>query len=345
MSSTLAELARQFELELSGQADLEIKGVCTLTPGLAGHIGFLANPRYRAQLAQTQASAVILSAEDAQHHQGNVLIARDPYLAFARIASSFAPAEVFEAGVHPSASIAVDAEIASSACVAANAVIEAGAILGEHSYVGPGCYIGRSVRIGDACRLEANVYLGDRVVLGQRVRVNPGAVIGSRGFGLARGPQGWEEVPQMGTVRIGSDVEIGANTSIDRGAIEDTVIGNGAKLDNQIQVAHNVHIGEHTAIAACVGIAGSTRIGARCLIGGGAGISGHLQIGDDVMIMGFSMVSKSLSGPGQFGSAYPAIAAGEWRKQYARVRRLEKLEQRLAALERQAQTNKDGEED
>lgn len=339
--TTLAALAERHGLQLQGDGDVVIRGVCTLSPGVTGHLGFLANPRYQDQLRTSAASAVVLSAADAQGFDGAALIAKDPYLAFARIAAGFAPAEAFEAGVHPTAVVDSTAQVDASASIAAHAVIGARSCIGAGTHVGPGCTVGSDVRIGRQCRLEARAYLGDRVVIGDRVRINPGAVLGSRGFGLARGPQGWEEVPQMGGVRIGSDVEIGANTSIDRGAIEDTVIGNGVKLDNQIQIAHNVQIGDFTAIAACVGIAGSTRIGARCLIGGGAGISGHLRIGDDVMVMAFTMVTKSLDGPGQFGSAYPAIPATEWRKQIARVRRIEKLEARIARMEQQARVAPD----
>ena len=335
VQTTLAALAQRHGLEIKGDGATVIKGVCTLTPGLPEHLGFLANPRYQDQLRSSAASAVVLSAADASGFSGNALIAKDPYLSFARIAASFAPAEAFSAGVHPSAVVDPSAVIDPTASVAAHAVIGARSEVGAGTHIGPGCTIGSHVVIGPQCRLEARVYLGDRVQIGTRVRINPGAVLGSRGFGLARGPEGWEEVPQIGSVRVGNDVEIGANTTIDRGAIEDTVIGNGVKLDNQIQIAHNVQIGDFTAIAACVGIAGSSRIGARCLIGGGAGISGHLKIGDDVMVMAFTMVTKSLDGPGQYGSAYPAIPGGEWRKQIARVRRLDKLDSRVASLEKQ----------
>lgn len=341
VQTTLAALAERHGLQVQGDGDTIIKGVCTLTPGLPGHLGFLANPRYQDQLRSSAASAVVLSAADAASYDGNALLAKDPYLSFARIAAGFAPAESFSVGIHPTAVIDPSATVDPSASVAAHAVIGARSRIGAGSHVGAGCAIGDDVQLGQGCRLEARVYLGDRVQLGDRVRVNPGAVIGSRGFGLARGPEGWEEVPQIGGVRIGNDVEIGANSTIDRGAIEDTVIGNGVKLDNQIQIAHNVQIGDFTAIAACVGIAGSSRIGARCLIGGGAGISGHLTIGDDVMVMAFTMVTKSLEGPGQFGSAYPAIPGSEWRKQIARVRRLDKLESRVGQLEKRSRSAQD----
>ncbi|MBI3171902.1 MAG: UDP-3-O-(3-hydroxymyristoyl)glucosamine N-acyltransferase, partial [Hydrocarboniphaga effusa] len=331
--ATLGELAGRFSLELKGDPALEIRGVCTLDPGEPGGLSFLANPRYRGQLAQTQAAAVILGQADARSFRGNALIAKDPYLAYARIAALFDPGDKFTAGVHPSAVIAEGVKIPATSHVGALCVVEQGAQVGAKVFIGPGCTIGPQARIGEGSRLEARVHVGERVQIGQRARIQPGAVIGSRGFGLARGPKGWEEVPQLGSVKLGDDVEVGANTTIDRGAIGDTVLEDGVKLDNQIQVAHNVRIGAHTEVAACVGIAGSTRIGARCMIGGGAGISGHLDIGDDVVILGWTMVTRSLPGPGQYGSGMPAQPAREWRRSIARLRRLGSLEQRLGAIE------------
>ena len=297
MPLTLGELAQRFkagmpELEVAGDPATKIHGVCTLAPGEPGCLAFLANPRFRAQLAGTRAAAVVLSKRDAAGHTGNALIAKDPYLAFARIAASFDRSGDFTPGVHPSAVVAPGVAIPASSHVGACAVVEAGATIGASTYVGPNCVVGRDARIGDHSRLEGRVFVGDRVQVGKRCRLNAGAVLGSRGFGLARGPAGWEEVPQTGTVILGDDVEVGANTTIDRGALGDTVIENGVKLDNLIQVAHNVRIGAHTAIAAMSGVAGSARIGARCMIGGCSCINGHIEICDDVIIIGFSMVTK-----------------------------------------------------
>jgi UDP-3-O-[3-hydroxymyristoyl] glucosamine N-acyltransferase len=330
--ATLGDLARRFSLELAGDAAVEIRGICTLSPGEPGGLSFLANPRYRPQLAQTRAAAVVLGPADARNFRGNALIAKDPYLAYARIAALFDSSGEFTPGVHPSAVIAPGVVIPADSHVGALSVVEQGAQLGAKVFIGPGCIIGRQACIGDGGRLEARVHVGERVQIGRRVRIQPGAVIGSRGFGLARGPQGWEEVPQLGSVKLGDDVEVGANTTIDRGAIGDTVLENGVKLDNQIQIAHNVHIGAHTAIAACVGIAGSTRIGARCMIGGCTCINGHIEVADGVMILGFSMVLKTIAEPGQYGGI-PARPAREWRREIARVHRLGGLEERLAAIE------------
>lgn len=341
MAPTLGELAQRFragmpELEVAGEPATVIRGVCTLSPGEPGCLAFLANPRYRPQLAATKAAAVVLGKRDAAGYTGNALIAKDPYLAFARIAASFDKSGEFTPGVHPSAAVAPGVAIPASSCVGACAVIEAGATIGASVYVGPNSVVGRNASIGDHSRLEGRVFVGERVQVGKRCRLNAGAVLGSRGFGLARGPAGWEEVPQTGTVILGDDVEVGANTTIDRGALGDTVIGNGVKLDNLIQIAHNVQIGAHTAIAAMSGIAGSARIGARCMIGGCSCINGHIEIADDVIIIGFSMVTKSITEKGQYGSGFPAQPAREWRRGVAGVRRLGHMEARLSELERRA---------
>ena len=337
---TLGELARRFraglpELEVAGDPDTAIHGVCTLSPGEPGCLGFLANPRYRAQLAATKASAVVLSPRDAAGYGGNALIAKDPYLAFARIAAAFDRSREFDPGVHARAVIAPGVTIPASTHVGAGTVIESGAQVGANVFIGPNCVIGRDAAIGEGSRIEGSVFVGERVRVGRRARLGPGAVLGSRGFGLARGPAGWEEVPQTGTVVLGDDVEVGAGTTIDRGALGDTVLEDGVKLDNLIQIAHNVRIGAHTVMAAQCAIAGSARIGARCMIGGGTGINGHIEIADDVVIIGFSMVTKSLE-KGQYGSSYPVRPARQWRRDVANVRRLGLMEERLAELERRA---------
>ncbi|HUS23870.1 MAG TPA: UDP-3-O-(3-hydroxymyristoyl)glucosamine N-acyltransferase [Candidatus Binatia bacterium] len=332
---TLGELAQRFGLELPGDPAVAVDGVCGIDPGQPGKLTFLANPRLRDKLAGTRAAAVIVGKADAARYAGPKLVARDPYLAFARVAALFDRSSEFLPGVHASAQVAPGVHVPASAHVGAAAVIEAGARVGESVFVGPGSIVGRDAVLGDGTRLDARVVIGERVQLGKRVRINPGAVIGSRGFGLARGPKGWEEVPQLGSVRIGDDVEVGANTTIDRGAVDDTVLEDGVKLDNLIQIAHNVRIGAHTAIAGCTGVAGSTRIGARCMIGGASTINGHIDIGDDVIVMGFTTVTKSLAGPGQYASSMWSVeTAREWRRITARVRRLGRTEERLAALEK-----------
>ncbi|MGQ0503466.1 MAG: UDP-3-O-(3-hydroxymyristoyl)glucosamine N-acyltransferase [Panacagrimonas sp.] len=330
---TLGDLAVRFGLELRGDAQTVVDGVCALAPGRVGGLSYLAGTKYRALLESTLSTAVIVGPREAASLPRAGLIAPNPELAYARIAALFDPDLAVSPGIHPSACIAPTALIGERVFVGANAVIDDGAVLGADSYIGPGCVVGRNAHIGEGTRLVAQVHVGSRVRLGRRCRIEPGAVIGSRGFGNARGPDGWEAIPQLGSVVVGDDVEIGANTCIDRGTINDTVIGNGVRLDNLIQVAHNCSIGEHTAIAACTGMAGSTRIGARCMIAGAVGIGGHLEIVDDVVILGMAMVTKSLPAKGVYGSGVPVATAKEWHKQIARMRRLDVTEARLRALE------------
>lgn len=330
----LAELSERFDLTLQGDADCRVHGVCTLNPGEEGRIGFLANPRYRPQLQDTRASAVILSARDAETCAGNALVARDPYLAFARIAQLFVPeARGFGARRHASAVIHPEAELAEDVVLGPHCTVGAGSRLESGVQLGANCVVGADVHLGKGSELVGSVHIGDRTRIGANCRLHPGAVIGARGFGLARGPDGWEEVPQLGRVVIGDNVEIGANSAIDRGAIEDTVIAEGVKIDNLVQIAHNVHIGTHTAVAGCAAIAGSTHIGANCLIGGGVGINGHIRICDGVVILGFSMVTHSIEKPGQYGSGWPLEPARVWHGQLKRLRRLQRLESRVASLE------------
>ena len=332
-TTTLAALAERHGLELRGDGAVVIEGVCSLLPGKPGHLGFFANSKLRKQLSDTRAAAVILSARDVTGYVGNALVSTDTALAFGRIAREFDRAEEFVVGRHASATIDPSAQIGEGCGIAAGAVIEADAAIGAGSYIGPNCVVRRGAAIGAGSRLEANVYIGPECVLGARARLLPGAVIGGRGFGLAPSPTGWIEVPQLGRVIIGDDVEIGANTTIDRGALDDTVIEDGVKLDNQIQIAHNCRIGARTAIAACVGIAGSTKIGSNCMIGGASVIGGHIQITDNVLLFGYAMVTKSITAPGQYGSGIPAQPAREWRREVARIRRLPKVDERLAAIE------------
>lgn len=332
-SCTLGALAERHGLELRGDPSALIEGVCALAPGQPGRLGFCADPKLRRQLASSKAAAIVLSDRDAASFSGNALIATDPAVAFAGIAREFDRAEAFAAVIHPAASVDPAAQIGEGCGVAPGAVIEADAVIGAGSYIGPNCVVGRAAVIGAGSRLEANVYIAPDTRIGMRARVLPGAVIGGRGFGLARTKAGWIEVPQLGRVVIGNDVEVGANTTIDRGALDDTVIEDGVKLDNQIQVAHNCRIGAGTAIAACVGIAGSTTIGRHCLIGGAAVIGGHIEIADNVLLFGHAMVTKSITVSGQYGSGIPAQPAREWRREVARIRRLPRLDARLAALE------------
>lgn len=317
-----------------------IDRVDTLLHASEGAISFLANNKYRKHLATTRASAVILAPEFLAECSTNALVSDNPYLTYAHVAALLSPEAKFAAGRHPSSVVAVSAHVAADAWIGPAAIIEDGAVIGPGSYVGPGCIVGRDSQLGEGCCLVANVTICHGVQIGDRVLIHPGAVIGSDGFGLANDQGRWIKVPQLGGVRIGDDVEIGANTTIDRGAVDDTVLENGVKLDNQIQVAHNVHIGENTAIAACVGIAGSTRIGRNCTLAGGVGVVGHLEIGDNVHFSAQTLVTRSFTEPGYYSGNLPAVPNSIWRRTIARIRRLEDMARSLSKLERRLGTGK-----
>jgi UDP-3-O-[3-hydroxymyristoyl] glucosamine N-acyltransferase len=320
---TLGELAVRFGLGLKGEPGLVIARVATLSHADAGSLSFLANTRYRRQMQTTRATAVLVGPENAADCPVAALIDPNPYLAYARIADLLHPQAHHAAGIHPSAVVSAGARIAASACIAPLAVIEDDVEIGERAFVGPGCIVQRGAQIGADSRLVARVTVYAAVRIGRRCIVHAGAVIGADGFGFAPDAGTWVKVPQVGSVQIGDDVEIGANTTIDRGAIDDTVVEHGVKLDNQIQVGHNVTIGAHTAIAGCVGISGSTTIGKRCMIGGGVGISGHLTIADDVVVTGCSLVSASIRHAGSYSSGMPTVETRLWRRMVAHLRRLD----------------------
>ncbi len=333
MSFQLGELARVAESELHGDTGLEITGVASLERATTGEIAFLANPKYRKYLTATKASAVILSKQYLPECKVAAIVAADPYLAYARISSYMFPPPEQQPGRHESAVIAANAAVDPTAWIGAGVVVEEGAQIGAGVFVGPGSVIGSNVKLGSDSRLIANVTLCAGVTLGERVLLHPGVVIGSDGFGLANSDGAWVKVPQLGSVVIGDDVEVGANTTIDRGALNDTVLERGVKLDNQIQIAHNVWIGEDTAIAGCVGIAGSTRIGRRCTIGGGVGIVGHLDIPDDTHFTAQTLVTRSPKSAGHYSGNLPAVAGREWQKSVAHIRHLDDIVKRLKALE------------
>lgn len=324
MSCTLGEIASHIGAELRGDAECRIYGVAAIHDAKPGDITFLANRRYARFLKTTRASAVILSADDASVCPVHALITGNPYLGYARAARLLFPDPVPVAGIHADATVAPGAIVDATACIGPRAVVGDRAQIGARAWIGPGCVIAEDVTIGDDTYLVANVTVCARVVLGKRVLVYPGAVIGADGFGYAEAEGGvWVKIPQLGTVRIGDDVEIGANTTIDRGALGDTEIEEGVKIDNQVQIGHNVRIGAHTAIAGCVGIAGSAQIGKRCRIGGGCGIGGHLEIADDVYITGMSAVSNSIKTAGIYSSGITVTDTRTWRRNLARFHRLD----------------------
>jgi UDP-3-O-[3-hydroxymyristoyl] glucosamine N-acyltransferase len=318
---SLGELAVRFGLELRGDPAARVSSVATLAQARPGALAFLANSRYRRHLAGTAATAVILGPGDADQCPVAALVDSNPYRAYAQIAALLHPPAPAEAGIHASALVAADARVAASAAIGPFCVVAAGAELGERVQVAAGCTILAGARIGDDTRLMPQVTVYPAVRIGKRCLLHAGAVVGADGFGFAPDEGAWLKVPQVGGVRIGDDVEIGANTTVDRGAIGDTVLEDGVKLDNQIQVGHNVSIGAHTAIAACTGISGSTSIGRRCMIGGMVGFAGHLTIADDVSVTGCSLVSASIRESGSYSSGMPTVQTRAWRRMVAHLRR------------------------
>jgi UDP-3-O-[3-hydroxymyristoyl] glucosamine N-acyltransferase len=331
---TLGDLAERVGGEVSGDGSCIIDGVATLKEARPGDISFLSDSRFAKYLASTSASAVILRKEDSDTCPVSTLVVTDPYVTYAHVAQLLYPPNAFHSGVHPSAVVDSTATIHESSWIGPHVTIGAGCKIAANVFIGPGCVIGDNVVIGDNCRLisAAVIYSGTRI--GKRSIIHAGVVIGSDGFGFANDKGTWIKIPQLGGVLIGDDVEVGANTTIDRGAIKDTVIEDGVKLDNQIQIAHNVHIGAHTAIAGCTGIAGSTVIGKRCAIGGGVGISGHLNIVDDVHITGTTFVSKSITKPGVYSSGVPVETNQQWRKNFVRMKQLDDMARRIRELEK-----------
>jgi UDP-3-O-[3-hydroxymyristoyl] glucosamine N-acyltransferase len=345
MGATLGELAVRFGCELRGDPDVRIETVGTLPGAGPGALAFFVNPRLRGELARTRAAAVVLAAGSAAACPVPVLVSSQPHATFARIATLLHPPRIAPAGIHPSAVVSRGASVAASASVGPLAVVEDGARVGERAQVGPGCLVGAGVVVGDDVVLVARVTLCHGVSIGARSVLHPGAVIGADGFGFAPEGPSWVKVPQVGSVRIGEDVEIGANSTVDRGAIEDTVIAEGVKIDNQVQVGHNVRIGAHTAIAGCVGIAGSATIGARCQLAGQVGVAGHLSICDDVVLTARALVVGDITEPGVYASAVPVEKFADWRRILARLKRLDTLARKVNALDRRGGGGRDDEDD
>lgn len=329
-------LAERFGLALRG-ADRTVTGVATLARATPEQLGFLANPRYRPQLATTRAGVVVLREADAASRAGTVLLASNPYVAFAKIAALFDPGREFAIGIHPTATVELSATVDPGASIGAHASVGPRSRIAAGAVVGPGCVVGADCEIGEDCHLVARVTLVTRVRLGRRVLIHPGAVLGADGFGLAMDAGRWIKVPQLGGVVIGDDCEIGANTTIDRGALEDTVLEEDVRLDNQIQIGHNVHIGAHTAMAGCSAVAGSARIGRRCLIGGGAGVLGHLELCDGVVVTAMSLVTHSIHVPGEYSSGTPLMDNRSWRKSAARFRQLDRIARGIAGAAKESE--------
>jgi UDP-3-O-[3-hydroxymyristoyl] glucosamine N-acyltransferase len=332
-------------VELHGDAGLSITRIGPLDSATPGTLSFLANPRYRQQLLQTRATAVIVSPDALQDAlaRGAALCCADPYLCFARATQWWAARTraAVVPGIQPSAVVHADAQVDPSASVGACAVIEAGAtvhagaVIGAHGFVGAGASVGTDTRLAPRVVLAAACHIGARGI------VHSGVVIGADGFGFAPHQGRWEKIEQLGGVRIGDDVEIGANSCVDRGALDDTVIAEGVKIDNLVQIAHNVRIGAHTAIAGCVAIAGSTTVGAHCTLAGASRLVGHITLVDHVHVSATTLVSRSILKPGRYSGAFPFDDNAAWEKNAATLRQLHGLRERLRALERALEAGPD----
>lgn len=331
---TLADLAARFGGRVvgDGAAGITVTGLAPLERADGSQLAFLANARHADKLAACQAAAIVLPEKTPDLTDRPRILTRDPYLFYARAMQLFHPPTRPAPGIHPRAS--VDCEVPACASIGAGAVLAQGVRLGKNVIIGPNCVLGEGVEIGDDTCLHANVTIYPGCTIGARCILHSGAVIGADGFGFARDRDGsWVKIPQIGGVRIGNDVEIGANTTIDRGALNDTVLADGVKIDNLVQIAHNVQIGEHTAMAGCAGVAGSAKIGARCMIGGQAGISGHLEICDDTIVSAWSLISKSIHQPGVYTASLPQQTHKDWSANFSHLRHLGTLAKRVRALE------------
>lgn len=330
----LEEIVARLGGSLRGDGRLNVNGVGALASAGPDELSFLANPRYRMQLDTTRAGCVILRDQDAKACPTACIVTEDPYVYYARAAQLIVPAIPTRPGIHPEATVGASARVDPGAWIGPRAVVGEGAIIEAGAFVGPGCILDEDVEIGAHTRLLAGVTVLARARIGSGCTIHPGVVIGGDGFGIAWDGEIWIKVPQLGSVRIGDNVEIGANTTIDRGAIEDTIIEEGVKLDNLIQVGHNVRIGAHTVIAACTGISGTTTIGSKCQIGGQVGFAGHLTIADGTIVTGKTFVNHSIHRAGRYSGALPMEESERWRMNSARFSFLNELARRIARVER-----------
>ena len=332
---TLNELAAQIGAAVIGDGEQRITGFATLHEANPSDITFLANPSYLRFLGETRAGAVILKPEHAEACPTAALVLKDPYLGYATLSHRFDPRPDPEhPSIHPSAVVAESAIIGEGVTIGPGAHIEAHVHIDSGVFIGAGVSVGAGCIIGADSRLYPNVTLYHGVTLGARCIVHSGAVIGGDGFGFAFNGRGWTKIAQIGGVRVGNDVEVGSCTSIDRGALGDTLIGNDVKIDSQVQIAHNVQIGDGSALAGCVGIAGSTKVGRGCLLGGGVGLAGHLEIADGVQITGMSLVTNSILEKGIYSSGTGAMPNALWRKNAVRFKQLDALARRITQLEK-----------
>ena len=331
---SLEELADRLDLGFSGESQRRITGLASLAEADSGQLAFLASSKHLPQLAGTRAGAVILHPEFVEQCPTGCLITETPYLAYARASQLFDRSPQPQSGVHSTAVVSVDAQVHDSASVGPHAIIEAGAVVSADVRIGAGVYLGHDSRLGTGTCIHPNAVISHNVTMGEGCVIHSQAVLGADGFGFAPGPGGWEKICQLGGVRIGDRVEIGACTTVDRGALEHTVIEDGAIIDNLVQIAHNCRIGKNTAIAGCTGLAGSTIIGANCTLAGGVGVVGHVEICDNVHVTGMTMVTKSITRPGSYSSGTPMTNTGDWKRSAVRFTQLESIQRRLVTLER-----------
>lgn len=336
----LAELAQEVAAQIQGDPDFRVSSLATLQSASATELSFIANAQYQKYLKTTSAGAVILSPADLEFFSGNALIVDDPYLAYAKLSHKFAAVQGVEAGVSDSATVDPSAKVSHSAVIGPGVVVAAGSHIGDNVVIEANTVVGERCVIGQGSHLCANVTLYSDVQMGENCLIHSGAVIGADGFGFANQKGQWKKIAQLGGVRIGNRVEIGACTTIDRGALDHTFIGDGVILDNQIQIAHNVQIGENSAIAGCTAIAGSTKIGDRCTIAGACGITGHLEIASGTHITAMTLVTKSISQPGAYSSGTGMLENKQWKKSVVRFRQLDDIARRLKTLEDMVIENK-----
>ena len=330
---TLAHLAELLDAKLIGDGQCEITGLATLQNAEPGQLSFLSNPSYVGQLKNSKASAILIDKKYLDSCPGNKLVTVIPYVSFAKATALFNNSPIPPAGVHESASVDASAVLGKNVSISANAVIAGNVSLGDDVVIGAGCYVGENVILGKACKLHNNVTLYHGVVLGKNVKIHSGSVVGADGFGFAFDGSKSVKIHQLGGVKIGDDVEIGAGSTIDRGALEDTEIGNGVKIDNQVQIGHNCKIGEHTIICGCAGIAGSVTIGKYCIMGGGSGVVGHISIADRVQVSAMSLLSQSISEPGIYSTGTIQAKTSQWKRNAIRFQQLDSIAKRLKEIE------------
>lgn len=331
---TLQELATATGATVRGDANYQVEGLATLRSANAEHVSFLANDKYRSQVTESKAGAVIMKATDDDGSAHNALLTDNPYLAYAKIAQLLDNTPTMRSEIHPTAIIADSVKLGENVAIGPYVVIESGAVIGDNVQIGAHSFIGESVRIGTGTRLWPKVTLYHSVHIGENCTLHSTSVIGGDGFGWATENGKWVKIPQLGAVVLGNNVDVGVGSTIDRGALDDTVIEDNCIIDNQVQIGHNVQIGTGTAIAGQVGIAGSTRIGRGCLIGGQAGLAGHIQIADHVQLHGQAMVTKSIEQAGVYASGNPVVPQGEWARVGVRYKQLPDLFKRVKSLEK-----------